>query len=369
MDKKSLYKAIQSLSDRDKQELFESMGGSSQKRPKKPKPEKDLDKAFNVGFKEAREAAAAQGKGIIGQTLAGFKGGSQKREQYQMATIGTKRSLERMFALAGIQMGDFGRKNWEKKGTPEEIKKAREALGLDKKEAEEKKAKEERQAAREAKRSERESKRASVGEIDKTVIDAIFSTKKLVEGIAKVTLVKRGFKAEIDEKGKVVYRSTREGTKGRYAKEEEASAIYTDKLSMKRSQEQRESESKRDKETGLSLKSAIGADETPQAKMAETLQGILKSLGQGDMSIHEKLDKIIEQGGGDGGGIGLGAAVDLLGSGRGGRLGKIGRRVRAITKLGKAYLIQGIFKATVVPPNMNRAVAIHLISNFIIIIP
>jgi predicted chitinase len=114
----------------------------------------------------------------------------------------------------------------------------------------------------------------------------IVEIKKNVRALAKFTLVNRGFKSEIDPTtGKTLYRDA----KGKFAKSSDATfAQFKETGAVKRGN------------TGISrtdaLSAAIAADEDPMIRLADTVESILKSLGQdNNKSIHQKLDDLIRK--------------------------------------------------------------------------
>jgi len=259
---------------------------------KKKKGRKVLTKAmkeredfFNKGYEEGKKEAEAAGKGKFGQIRAGFKRANEKEDEFQAATMGTKRNKEKFFRMFGIEMGDWARKNLEDKVSPEEQAAAKSKLGLDKKEKE--------------KPSAKKTKAGLVGS-DK-LMKEIVGIRNTVQSLAKFILVNRGFTSEIDPKtGKILYRNKA----GQFAKSQEATFANFKNVSMKDKKTQKE------KERGMTLGSKINADEDPQIRIADTLEAILKTLGQGDVSIQERLDRLESNQGGGGGGLGL---DDLLG--------------------------------------------------------
>jgi lysozyme len=273
---------------------------------------KEREDFFNKGYEEGKKEAEAAGKGKFGQIRAGFKRANEREDEFQAATMGTKRNKEKFFKLFGIEMGDWARQNLEDKVSPEEQAAARSKLGLDKKEKKEKP-------------SAKSTKAGLVG-ADK-LMKEIVGIRNTVQSLAKFILVNRGFTSEIDPKtGKILYRNK----KGQFAKAEEATFANFKNVSTKDKKAQTE------KERGMALGSKINADEDPQIRIADTLEAILKTLGQGDVSIQERLDKIERQGGGGGGGL-----IDDLLDNTGGRNKKTRTRTRTPKgKLGK--LVGGV---------------------------
>lgn len=322
---------------------LEELAANLTKGKKKSKKMAELDEVIEKGYQEASQRAQEAGKGRIGQFRAGLKGAREKQEQLQIAKLGTTRKYANILGMFGIETGSFFNKYIEKKATKQQQEAAKKQFGMDEESLRKKKEEAEK------KKAERISKKEGAAGGDRTVNRQIFKIKDLVstlvkdltdvkrkvDGISKVLLVKRGFKAEIDEKGKVVYRSTKQGSKGQYAKEEDASAVYS-RVSMKRGEKDREAEAKVQKERSSALASKISADEDPQIRIADTLEAILKSLGQGDVSIHEKLNRISS--GGSGGGL-LDTAADIAslaslrrGGAIGKTVGKIGGKISTATK-------------------------------------
>ena len=247
---------------------------------------KEREDFFNKGYEEGKKEAEAAGKGKFGQIRAGFKKGDEREDEFQAATMGTKRNKEKFFRLFGIEMGDWARKNLEDKVSPEEQASAKSKLGLDKKEKE--------------KPSAKKTKAGLVGS-DK-LMKEIVGIRNTVQSLAKFILVNRGFTSEIDPKtGKILYRNKA----GQFAKSQEATFANFKNVSMKDKKTQTE------KERGMTLGSKINADEDPQIRIADTLEAILKTLGQGDVSIQERLDRLESNQGGGGGDL-----LDLLGDNR-----------------------------------------------------
>ena len=320
---------------------LEELAANLTKGKKKSKKMAELDEVIEKGYQEAAQRAQEAGKGRIGQFRAGLKGAREKQEQLQIAKLGTTRKYANILGMFGVQTGSFFNKYIEKRATKEQQESAKKQFGMDeeslrkkKEEAEQKKA--ERISKKEGAVGDRTANRQifKIKDLVSTLVKDLTDVKRKVDGISKVLLVKRGFKAEIDEKGKVVYRSTKEGSKGQYAKEEDASAVYS-RVSMKRGEKDREAEAKVQKERSSALASKISADEDPQIRIADTLEAILKSLGQGDVSIHEKLNRISS--GGSGGGL-LDTAADIaslasLRRGGKGAIGKIGGKISAVKRL------------------------------------
>ena len=54
--------------------------------------QRDMHKAFEEGFEEGKKKAEEAGKGKGAATRAGMKAGREREEQFQLATMGTKRS-------------------------------------------------------------------------------------------------------------------------------------------------------------------------------------------------------------------------------------------------------------------------------------
>jgi predicted chitinase len=251
-------------------------------KPKKDKAEPEVDDVMQKAYDKARRAAESEGKGFFGQRNAGKKAEKKAQEEYQIATMGTKASRSRIFEAFGLKVGKEFRKKYDKLASEEEIKKAKESLGLDKK--------------------EKEPKPKGGGGSSKSTINAnqlmkeIIGIRNIVQSLAKFTLVNRGFTSEIDPKtGKILYRNKQ----GQFAKSKEATfANFNNK------------QDKQNKNTTQSaatdaLTKKINADEDPQIKIVETLEAILKSLGEYDRkSVQEKLNSI-QAGGGESDGLGI----------------------------------------------------------------
>ena len=260
----------------------------------------DRKSVYDVGYEEGRKEAIAAGKGAIGQMIAGSRKASQREDEYQAATLGTKRSKEKFFKWFGIEMGDWAKRHLEKRVSPEEQAAAREKLGLDKKEKEKKKG-------------------TGDGVITKNLVKDVTQIKNIVQSLAKVILVNRGYTSEIDPKtGKILYRKG-----GKFVKAEEAT-FANFKTAAAAAKDKKETISK---ERSKSLIAKIMSDEDPQVRIADTLDAILKSLGQdkSGKTVHEKLDA-------GGGGGGLGGLTDLLGK-RGLARGAGRVLARALTRL------------------------------------
>lgn len=285
---------------------------------------KELLRASKIKTKKTSKDKTDSGEGseefkkLLDQAIKekGLKGAREIREKFQIAKYGTTKKYENILQYVfGAPAGGYFRKYLEQKASPEQQEEAKKLFGMDDKtkqrKAEEKEREdEERKAKREARRAER--KAAGGKGIDQATIDAIFGIKRLVEGIAKVILVKRGFKAEIDQEGRVVFRSTKEGSKGQYAKESEASAVFSpkkDKSDTAVTPGKEPEAINPIKDIGMVGKFINPED--PQERIANSLKQILKSLGKDDtFSIHEKLDILSHRKSGSG--LGFGDLFDVF---------------------------------------------------------
>jgi hypothetical protein len=272
----------------------------------------DVDKYANKAFSSARETAKAEGKGFFGQVRAGFKAARETQEQYQLATMGTKTSRERILNMLGIEVGDAFRKNFEKKGTPEEIAAAKERFKIDKKTKD--KAKKEGGGESDFKSGR------SINFILKNVLELKDMVRKIESLLTKPKL-KAGFAFDPRLGASGGYRSTRGENKGRIVSAKEA-------LAAPKVSKAEKAEAAKVSRTE-SLSKAILADEDPMVKLQESVLAILKSVGEDSKSIHDKLDELASQGGDSG--FGLGDLLDI-GTLRGRRGRRGGTRTKPKTK-------------------------------------
>jgi predicted chitinase len=254
---------------------------------------------------DAAAAAAREGKGLIGGAFASASARSEMAKEYAIAIKGTTGRRQAFFeGLLGKDLGDlFKNLGLEKMESADRVKEARAKFDLDKKNDKDK--------------IKSVKKRDDISGFKNLVRD-IVEIKKNVRALAKFTLVNRGFKSEIDPKtGKTLYRDA----KGKFAKSSDATfAQFKETGAVKR------------KNAGVSrtdaLSAAIAADEDPMIRIADSIESILKTLGEPEnKTIHKKLDDLLDK---NDGGLGFGDLIDFipgrLGGGRrgGGRRG--GRR-------------------------------------------
>lgn len=256
-------------------------------------PGGDVDKYANKAFSDARQAAKAEGKGFFRQVGAGLKAARETQEQYQLATMGTKRNRERILNMLGIEVGDVFRKNFEKKGTPEEIAAAKERFKIDKKTKD--KAKKEGGGEGDFKSGR------SLNFILKNVLELKDMVRKIESLLTKPKL-KAGFTFDPRLGASGGYRSTRGENKGKIVSAKEALAA------PKVSKAEKAEAAKVARTEALSK--AILADEDPMVKLQESVLAILKSVGEDSRTIHQKLDDLKNDSGGDGG-FGLGDLLDI----------------------------------------------------------
>lgn len=260
----------------------------------------DVDKYANKAFSSARETAKAEGKGFFGQVRAGFKAARETQEQYQLATMGTKRSRERILNMLGIEVGDAFRKNFEKKGTPEEIAAAKERFKIDKKKKDKGKKKESDGDESDFKASR------SINFILKNVLELKDMVRKIESLLTKPKL-KAGFTFDPRLGASGGYRSTRGENKGKIVSAKEA-------LATPRVSKAEKAEAAKVARTE-SLSKAILADEDPMVKLQESVLAILKSVGEDSRTIHQKLDDLKNEGGGGGSGL-FDNLLDVMTGGR-----------------------------------------------------
>jgi predicted chitinase len=222
---------------------------------------------------DAAAAAAREGKGLIGGAFASASARSEMAKEYAIAIKGTTGRRQAFFeGLLGKDLGDlFKNLGLEKMESADRVKEARAKFDLDKKNDKDK--------------IKSVKKRDDISGFKNLVRD-IVEIKKNVRALAKFTLVNRGFKSEIDPTtGKTLYRDA----KGKFAKSSDATfAQFKETGAVKRGN------------TGISrtdaLSAAIAADEDPMIRLADTVESILKSLGQdNNKSIHQKLDDLIRK--------------------------------------------------------------------------
>lgn len=255
----------------------------------------DRDKFINEAYAKGKESAAAQGKGMFGQFRAGMKAAKEIDEQYQLATLGTKQSREKILRMFGIQVGNTFRKNLEKRGTKEEIEKAKELFKIEKKSKE--------QGGGSSDRAEGKSAvTGSTNRVQKLIALNVLDIKKMVKNIqtslSGKTKLKPGIKFDPNIGSSGGYRYTSGEKKGKFVSAKEALTIERKGIADKKNEART-----------LALTKAIGADEDPMLKIADTLDAVMKSLGTDNKTVHEKLDEIKNSSGGGGFGIpGLGMA-------------------------------------------------------------
>lgn len=261
-------------------------------------PGDDVDKYANKAFSDAKQAAKAEGKGFFGQMGAGFKAARETQEQYQLATMGTKKNRERILNMLGIEVGDVFRKNFEKKGTPEEIAAAKERFKIDKKTKD--KAKKEG-----GEESDFKSGR-SLNFILKNVLELKDMVRKIESLLTKPKL-KAGFTFDPRLGASGGYRSTRGENKGKIVSAKEA-------LAAPRVSKAEKAEAAKMARTEA-LSRAILADEDPMIKLQESVLAILKSVGEDSRTIHQKLDDLKNESGGGGSGL-FDNLLDVMTGGR-----------------------------------------------------
>lgn len=275
------------ISDKDLKKLREAL--AQQKKKSDPKTLERAIKAETEGmgyFQSERRA-------------------NEIREQWQMATEQTTGFMSGLLkSLVGDEAGKLLAKRYAK-ADDSQVKQAKEFFEKYKKQ-------DEKKDKVSVKKSERASKEFR-------------SLKKAVVDIQKnVGLIRKSLTGKSAPSVKEGYFFDPRMAGGGRFKESATNKIVSKDIALKRTED---------------LTKAIQADENPMIKLTETVESIYKSLGKETKSknVHEKLDQIIIQSGGDGFGL-----DDLLGMGGGNRGGRRGRKGRRGGNRGRRGIGRGI---------------------------